>query len=177
MCCKFWHMVCMCFVNNSYKGLICNSWRWIKPQYDSKSTTLTDHTIVFTTLEKLHFQWILLLVHTNDDQNICIKVRGVSTVWGTFRKWIYQWICLSEWEKFLCLQPEGHLYLLHVTATTGCIDDDKRFVAYNWLNSKYVQNGLKIYCKWSQIGAQVFLVCLFLFSTCFGWLQAHHQEK
>jgi hypothetical protein len=32
-------------------------------------------------------------------------------------------------------------------------------------------------CKQSQLGARFFLVCLFLFSTCFRWLCAHHQEK
>ena len=29
----------------------------------------------------------------------------------------------------------------------------------------------------NQIGAQFFLVCLFLFSTCFGQPCAHHQEN
>jgi hypothetical protein len=32
-------------------------------------------------------------------------------------------------------------------------------------------------CKYSQISAKFFLVCLFIFSTCFGRLCAHHQEK
>ena len=32
-------------------------------------------------------------------------------------------------------------------------------------------------CKWNQLGAQFFLICLLLFSTCFGQLCAHHQEK
>jgi len=31
--------------------------------------------------------------------------------------------------------------------------------------------------KKNQLGAQFFLVCLFLFCTCFGRLCAHHQEK
>jgi hypothetical protein len=29
----------------------------------------------------------------------------------------------------------------------------------------------------NKLDAQFFLVCLFLFSTCFGRLSAHHQEK
>ena len=33
------------------------------------------------------------------------------------------------------------------------------------------------FCKLSKIGAQFFLVCLFLFSTRFGRLCAYHQEK
>jgi len=33
-------------------------------------------------------------------------------------------MCLSEWEKFLCLPSECQLYLLRATATTCCIDDD-----------------------------------------------------
>jgi hypothetical protein len=32
-------------------------------------------------------------------------------------------------------------------------------------------------CKKNQIGAQFFLICLLHFSTCFGKLCAHHQEK
>ena len=32
-------------------------------------------------------------------------------------------------------------------------------------------------CKQNQLGAQNFLICLLLFSTCFGQLCAHHQEK
>ena len=31
--------------------------------------------------------------------------------------------------------------------------------------------------KKSQLGAQFFLVCLLLFSTCFGRICAHHREK
>ena len=34
-----------------------------------------------------------------------------------------------------------------------------------------------IFCKLYQVGAQIFLICLLLFSTCFGQLCAHHQEK
>ena len=34
-----------------------------------------------------------------------------------------------------------------------------------------------IFCKQNQLGAQIFLICLLLFSTCFGQLCAHHQEK
>jgi len=33
------------------------------------------------------------------------------------------------------------------------------------------------FCKHSQLSAQFLLACLFLFSTCFGRLCAHHQEK
>ena len=33
------------------------------------------------------------------------------------------------------------------------------------------------FCKQNQLGAQIFLICLWLFSTCFGQLCAHHQEK
>jgi hypothetical protein len=32
-------------------------------------------------------------------------------------------------------------------------------------------------CKYNHIGAQIFLICLFLFSACFGQLCAHQQEK
>ena len=32
-------------------------------------------------------------------------------------------------------------------------------------------------CKQNQLCAQIFLMCLLLFSTCFGQLCAHHQEK
>ena len=32
-------------------------------------------------------------------------------------------------------------------------------------------------CKQNQLGAQIFLVCLLLFSTCFRQLCANHQEK
>ena len=32
-------------------------------------------------------------------------------------------------------------------------------------------------CKQNQLGAQIFLIYLLLFSTCFGQLCAHHQEK
>jgi len=32
-------------------------------------------------------------------------------------------------------------------------------------------------CEQNQLGAQIFLICLLLFSTCFGKLCAHHQEK
>ena len=32
-------------------------------------------------------------------------------------------------------------------------------------------------CKQNQLGAQFFLICLLLFSTCFGQLCVHHQEK
>ena len=32
-------------------------------------------------------------------------------------------------------------------------------------------------CKQKQLGAQFFLICLLLSSTCFGQLCAHHQEK
>ena len=31
--------------------------------------------------------------------------------------------------------------------------------------------------KQNQLDAQIFLICLLLFSTCFGQLCAHHQEK
>ena len=31
--------------------------------------------------------------------------------------------------------------------------------------------------RYNQICAQIFLTCLLLFSTCFGQLCAHHQEK
>ena len=34
-----------------------------------------------------------------------------------------------------------------------------------------------IFCKKNQRGAQIFLICLLLFSTCFGQLCAHHREK
>ena len=36
----------------------------------------------------------------------------------------------------------------------------------------YVQS-----CKQNQLGAQIFLIRLLLFSTCFGQLCAHHQDK
>ena len=32
-------------------------------------------------------------------------------------------------------------------------------------------------CEQNQIGAQIFVICLLFFSTCFGQLCAHHQEK
>ena len=34
-----------------------------------------------------------------------------------------------------------------------------------------------IFRKQNQLRAQIFLICLLLFSTCFGQLCAHHQEK
>ena len=34
-----------------------------------------------------------------------------------------------------------------------------------------------ISCKYNQLGAQLFLICLLLFSTCFGQLCAHRQVK
>ena len=34
-----------------------------------------------------------------------------------------------------------------------------------------------IFCKYNKLGVQIFLICLLLFSTCFGQLCAHHQEK
>ena len=33
------------------------------------------------------------------------------------------------------------------------------------------------FCKKDQLGAQIFLTCLLLFTTCLGQLCAHHQEK
>jgi len=35
----------------------------------------------------------------------------------------------------------------------------------------------KIFCKLNQLGTQIFLTCLLLFSTCFGQLCVHHQKK
>ena len=35
----------------------------------------------------------------------------------------------------------------------------------------------KIFCKQNQLGAQIFLICLLLFSTCFEQLCTRHQEK
>ena len=42
-------------------------------------------------------------------------------------------------------------------------------------NLKWYKRGLEapVLCN----GAQIFLICLLLFSTCFGQLCAHHQEK
>jgi len=34
-----------------------------------------------------------------------------------------------------------------------------------------------IFCEQNQPGAQIFLICLLLYSTYFGQLCAHHQEK
>ena len=34
-----------------------------------------------------------------------------------------------------------------------------------------------VFFKWSELGAHYFLVYLFIFSTCFGQLCAHHQEN
>ena len=34
-----------------------------------------------------------------------------------------------------------------------------------------------IFCKENQLGAQIFLICSLLFSTCFGQLCAHHQKR
>ena len=34
-----------------------------------------------------------------------------------------------------------------------------------------------IFCQYIQLGEKIFLICLLLFSTCFGQLRVHHQEK
>ena len=34
-----------------------------------------------------------------------------------------------------------------------------------------------LFCKQNQLGAQIFFICLLLFTTCFRRICAHHQEK
>jgi len=50
------------------------------------------------------------------------------------------------------------------------------YTVYSVLYTVYCVQYTVYCCTWSQIGAQFFLVCLFLFSICFGRLCAHHQE-
>ena len=40
-----------------------------------------------------------------------------------------------------------------------------------------VEDSQRVFCKQNQLGAQIFLICLLFFSTCFEQLCAHHQEK
>jgi len=35
----------------------------------------------------------------------------------------------------------------------------------------------EFFCKYNQLGAQIFLISLLLFSTRFGQICVHHQEK
>ena len=47
----------------------------------------------------------------------------------------------------------------------------------NLMLTTIVPNMFSCFCKQTQLGAQIFLICLLLFSTCFRQLCAHRQEK
>ena len=138
-----------------------------------------DRYVIFLKMRVTFFAfWSFLQINMHKEGvRLCCRLTLISVVFNT----TYNKFVVKKWDLVNSVRQFNRIYFWQNLSQDISI---AQHCASLWLHSNTKCSQLMvhrhrqpIFCEQNQLGAQIFLICLLLFSACFGQLCVHHQEK